>query len=117
MSRQSRKYKKQFDCGHKGYGQYCHRCEGVKSQQITSPSRQESTYPFYSKLKTEASTGSANLKLKTQRKDAINRLSPRGNLLKTQNSNLKPSKDQWQQSFLQDCIDLSYLPKRVFEKL
>jgi hypothetical protein len=26
MSHRSRKHKKRFACGHRGYGQYCHRC-------------------------------------------------------------------------------------------
>lgn len=30
MSRRSRKYKKRFGCGHRGFGQYCHRCADVE---------------------------------------------------------------------------------------
>ncbi|MEA5466872.1 DUF7682 family zinc-binding protein [Leptothoe sp. PORK10 BA2] len=30
MSHRSRKHKQQFDCGHRGFGQYCHRCADVE---------------------------------------------------------------------------------------
>ena len=30
MSRRSRKHRKQFTCGHRGFGQYCHRCADHK---------------------------------------------------------------------------------------
>ncbi|NET34857.1 MAG: hypothetical protein F6K19_23005 [Cyanothece sp. SIO1E1] len=32
MSRRSRKHRKRFACGHRGFGQQCHRCAKVKAQ-------------------------------------------------------------------------------------
>ena len=41
MSRRSRKHKKHFACGHRGYGQYCHRCaEQVARKQRRFSQRQ-----------------------------------------------------------------------------
>ena len=33
MSRRSRKHRKRFSCGHRGFGQYCHRC--AQQQRLT----------------------------------------------------------------------------------
>lgn len=34
MSRRSRKHRKRFACGHRGYGQFCHRCADQQRQQV-----------------------------------------------------------------------------------
>lgn len=34
MSHKQRVHKKKFECGHKGLGKYCHRCEDVKAGRI-----------------------------------------------------------------------------------
>lgn len=68
MSRRSRKHRKHFKCGHRGYGQYCHRCADAK-------------------------------KLKTARR-----------------SEKQLARQQWQQSFLSDSIDLTHLPKKIVLK-
>lgn len=40
MSHRSRKHKKRFNCGHRGYGQYCHCCaERVAHKQKRSSQR------------------------------------------------------------------------------
>lgn len=33
MSRRSRKHRKRFSCGHRGFGQYCHRCAPQRALQ------------------------------------------------------------------------------------
>lgn len=68
MSRRSRKHKKRFQCGHRGYGQYCHRC-------------------------TEAQKIGETRQLEKQQ-----------------------MRQQWQQTFLNDRIDLTRLPKKVVLK-
>ena len=35
MSRRRRLYKKQFACGHRGFGQYCHRCAKQRAKKQT----------------------------------------------------------------------------------
>jgi len=36
MSRRSRKHKKRFDCGHRGFGQYCHYCADRKKRRLAA---------------------------------------------------------------------------------
>lgn len=39
MSRRSRKHRKRFACGHRGYGQFCHRCAEVEAKQAAKRMR------------------------------------------------------------------------------
>jgi hypothetical protein len=45
MSRRSRKHRKRFACGHRGFGQYCHCCansEAAKQSRLTSQNHRQS---------------------------------------------------------------------------
>lgn len=77
MSRRSRKHKKQFSCGHRGYGRYCHRC-----------------HPYHGGDRCEEAQN-----LKAARRLEKQRV-----------------RQQWQQTFLSDRIDLTHLPKKIVLK-
>jgi hypothetical protein len=71
MPRRSRKHKKSFGCGHRGFGKVCNRCAETHALQELKAAK----------------------------------------LLERQ-----ISRQQWQQSFLEDQVDLSGLPRRIVLK-
>jgi hypothetical protein len=88
MVRRSRKYRKRFSCRHRGFGQYCHRCLAVRVTH-SLPLDQPETVPQQLVSKTEQVWKTAKQRL---------------------------VKQQWQESFVHDPIDLTHLPKPIVLK-
>jgi len=51
MGNKSRTQTKKFDCGHRGYGQYCHVCADIKSGILIKTEQKELKMKVKSKMK------------------------------------------------------------------
>jgi hypothetical protein len=90
MVRRSHKHHKQFRCGHRGFGQFCHRCIQV-DQPAPCPRPKPSSH-----LSTSTGKSPVQQIWRAARQHA--------------------AKQQWQQSFAHDPIDLTHLPKPIVVK-
>lgn len=82
-----RRHRKRFDCGHRGLGQYCHRCAAVAVQPPLLPKSRSIALPKKS---------SFPLQTATEQKQA--------------------DRFAWQQQFDQDPVDLTHLPRAIVIK-
>lgn len=90
MVRRSHKRRKQFSCGHRGFGKFCHRCLPL--------------LPTVSPVSMDEATASP---LPIPRRSKQRRW---------QSVEPRQAKRQWQASFAHDSIDLTHLPKPIVLK-
>jgi hypothetical protein len=98
MIRRSHKRRKQFSCGHRGFGRFCHRCIGVIHTDHPLPSDDIASRP--TPQPQTPRVWRATAKRTTKQPTAKQRA----------------AKQQWQQSFASDPIDLTHLPKPIVIK-
>lgn len=96
MSRRSRRHWKRFECGHRGFGRFCHRCADLKRKQEGDVLTQEKKR----KKKPTKPTKIFN---------ALEYQPIRGK--KRKKKSTKPTKEQ-----MEDVIELGHLPRSIMEK-
>ena len=88
MGHRSRRHRQRFSCGHRGFGQYCHRCT---SQEILRQKRRE-------------------------RRRSVQESQIREAPRQAQCQQCPAARQHWQQSFATDPVDLSQLPRGIVLK-